>query len=381
MKNEVNEDRGKPASAYPLRMYAVVIPGMESLAADELAELSAHAIQPDEGGVAFSGTWDTLFRVNLRSRLITRILLRLGKFQAERIEQFEKAVAGLDWQHYLNGKDLVNVEVSSHQSRLRHTRMLQQAVLKVVKPFTVNQKSADSATSQTVFVRLNNNRCVISLDTSGERLDRRGYRVQSVAAPVRETIAAGVLRWMNWQAEIPLINPMCGSGTIAIEAAMMARNLSPSLQHSFPFISWPCLKPRIWKKSLDKAQQLKGNEPLAIRATDISQQCVSASRENAGKAGVSSSLVIGQQDCFDMDVSAMGLSQGLMICNPPYGQRLQGDARGLYHRLGRWFEAQGPGWQMALFSPDKGCSRALALPVKRSLQLRHGGKWIEVLHL
>jgi len=380
-------------------MYAVVIPGMEALAVAELNNLSAHAMQIEEGGVKFSGTWETLFRVNLRARLITRVLLRVGKFQADNPEKLATSVQKLNWSQFIRPGDEVQIEVSTHRSRLRHTELIAQTIRQGIA-HAISKKVVAAGNLQRVFVRLVNNRCTISIDTSGERLDRRGYRQQAVEAPVRETIAAAVLAWMDWQPHTPLCNPMCGSGTLAIEAAMLAMKIAPSLSHDFPFIHWPTFKEKLWKRVLDKSSHMQGHIPVSIMASDQLSKAVTASQHNAALAGVSTAISFEQKNIFDLkseawvrtgantvasDVPARNTA-GLVVCNPPYGIRLDADAQQLYANIGNWFrfnakDAGAVSWEMAIFSPDKACSKALGLKIKRKLRLRHGGRWLDILHV
>ncbi len=366
--------------SYPHRFYAIVIPGLEEVAAKELAQLSAHEIKSDNGGVHFSGTMETMFRVNLRSRTVTRVLLRLKRFTTMTLNEIRAHAKGIDWTQYLNGDSSVSVHASCHKSRLMHTKKLEDEIISVIEELGLSSKAGMS--SQQIFIRIENNRCLLSIDTSGERLDRRGYRLEGGKAPVRETLAAGVLQWMGWSPEEPLMIPMCGSGTFAVEAAMLANKQPSGGVRDFPFLVWPQLKRRAWEKVLDKTKSMAvGNRnEVAIFASDLNPNAVAITLRNAERAGVASSIQIDQRDVKNISVPC-GEKTGLMICNPPYGDRIDADIRALYVSLGEVYKDRFAGWRMAVFSPEKVCEKALGLPVKKRLKIKHGGKWIYLLHI
>jgi len=364
--------------SYPHRFYAVVIPGLEAIAAAELAGLSAHEIKPDHGGVHFSGTMETMFRVNLRSRTITRVLLRLKRFTAMTLSEIKAHSEQIEWAHYFSGDSSVSVHASCHKSKLMHTRKLEDEISSVIEKLGFSNKEGDS--SQQVFIRIENNRCLMSIDTSGERLDRRGYRLESGKAPVRETLASGVLQWMKWSPEEPLVVPMCGSGTLAIEAALAATKRASGLTHEFPFLRWPQLKQRAWKKVKDKSVSMaeEAFDDLSIYASDLHPAAISITGNNAQRAGVDALIHIEQRDVKAL-ANPADARTGVIICNPPYGDRIDADIRGIYAALGKVFKERFDGWRMAVFSPELECEKALGLSVKKRLKIKHGGKWIHIL--
>jgi len=375
------------------RFYAVVIPGLEKLAADELASLSAINIHAEEGGVGFSGTMDTLFRVNIRARTPTRILLRLAKFSAMGEQTFSHALTGIEWARYLRRRDTVRFHVSLHQSRLKHAdvieHIIRESIEKTVWEDEDHITSSLPATTfqfQDIYVRLNNNHGTVSLDTSGERLDRRGYRLMTVQAPLRETIAAAVLRWIEWTPDLPLCVPMCGSGTFAIEAAWMATQTAPGSGRHFLFETWPSFREKRWQRTLQKVQNMhKRDRELCIYASDVEGDALRATRANAVKAGVEAHLQVQQHNVFDLRpehcLPVGEHVQGMMICNPPYGLRLKEDHLVFFRKLGILLRTHFFGWDVAIFCPDTACVAALALPIRKTLRLRHGGRWLNVLHV
>lgn len=366
--------------SFPHRFYAVVIPGLEEVAAKELEQLSAHEIKVDHGGIHFSGTMETMFRVNLRSRTVTRVLLRLKRFTAMTLDELKAHSEQVDWTQFLSADTSVSVHASCHNSRLMHTKRIEDVILSVIDKLGLS--NAEGVSHQQIFIRIENNRCLLSIDTSGERLDRRGYRLEGGKAPVRETLAAGVLQWMEWNPDEVLLVPMCGSGTFAIEAALAASRLLPGVTHAFAFLQWAKLKKKAWKRVVEKGHAMVADDQSGIQiyASDSHAGAIGITERNAQRAGIESLLHIEQRDVRELTNPTMA-STGLIICNPPYGERIDADIRNLYVSLGKLFEREFKGWRIAVFSPEKICENALGLAVKKRLKLKHGGKWVHVLHL
>jgi len=231
------------------------------------------------------------------------------------------------------------------------------------------------------MLRIDDNICTVSIDTSGERLDRRGYRKFSGLAPVRETIVAAILRWMQWTPDQPLLAPMCGSGTFAIEAAMIAAKKAPGLSHDFPFVRWPSLQQKRWKRALQKAESMHSDVKPQIFASDLAAGILDQAKENARCADVFEQITFAQLDARQLMVPEGVSESGLIVCNPPYGDRVKGDVTTLCRQLGKQFKQHFSGWKMAVMVPDKDCEKALGLPVKKRLKIKHGGKWVHVLFI
>jgi len=338
---------------------------------------------------------DGLFRINLRSRVVTRILIRLASFRALSFPELYNKSRKVAWEHYIGPQVSISVRASCNTSKLMHSTRAQLAVsdavrdrLELASSKIASQKdesreteAGNVATEQQILLRIGNNQCTISLDTSGERLDRRGYRLHSGRAPVRETIAAAILRWMDWETDEPLLSPMCGSGTFAIEAAWMAEKRAPGLDHSFPFSHWPSFKQKRWHRALDKALAMRSLRQTCIIASELDAGILEQARGNAAQAGAGDIIRFEQLDVCRLTVPENTSGPGLIICNPPYGDRIKGDVKSLYKNLGEVFSQQFSGWRMAVIVPDQGCENALGLTVKKHLKIKHGGRWVHVLHL
>ncbi len=360
------------------------MPGLEKLAAAELTALAAHGVQIMEGGVSFSGSMDALCRVNLRARCITRVLVRLKTFKALSFPELFNKSRKIHWQRYIPEDRVIQVRAACHHSKLMHSGRVEKAVLDAITEklthVGISISSADADDAQQVSVRLDHDQCVISIDSSGERLDRRGYRLLSGHAPIRETVAAGILQWMDWQADEALLVPMCGSGTFAIEAALMGQGRGPNLDHAFAFLHWSMLHTKRWKRVLGKATGMHNSVNLNIEASDSDKSILQQAIANAKKAGVQDAIHFEQLDVRQLKPAEQE-SGGLIVCNPPYGDRIKGDVIPLYKAIGRLLQDGFKGWRMAVIVPDQACENGLGHPVQRRLKIKHGGKWVHVLHL
>lgn len=365
-------------------LFAVVVPGLEGLVEDELKSLSAHDVVRIEGGVSFSGSMDAVCRINLRSRCITRILIRLAKFKALSFPELYNKCKKIPWEQYIPDGRSLRINATCHSSRLMHSGRVSQAIRDAMadrlSQHGVSIQDSDDNV-QRIFIRIEHDQCLISIDSSGERLDRRGYRLHSGRAPIRETVAAGILQWMVWQPDTPLLLPMCGSGTFAIEAALIGQHRSAGLEHEFAFLHWPMLKPRRWQRVLDKASAMKKSPSLHIEASDIDPAILQQAVANAEKAGVADCISFSQQDIRLMHRQLELQRPGLIICNPPYGDRIKGDAPSLYKDIGTGLRKNFPGWRVAVIVPDKTCESSLGLPAVKRLKIKHGGKWVWVVQV
>jgi len=361
-----------------LNCYAVVVPGLESVAADELKELAAHDVRIEAGGVSFTTTMDGVFRINLRSRVCTRILLRLASFRALSFPELYNKSKKINWQQYLATQSGMTVRASCHGSRLMHSGRAEAAVSDAVRD-RQGVEANESGYAQQVLLRIENNQCTISLDTSVDRLDRRGYRLHSGKAPLRESIAAGMLRWLDWQPDEPLLAPMCGSGTFAIEAAWMAKKRAAGLDHAFAFTHWPSLKDKRWQRALAKAGAMQSGQSPRIIASELDAGILRQAKQNAMQAGVGDIIDFQQTDVRKLRRPEDSSCAGLIVCNPPYGDRVKTDVGALYAALGGVFKRQFADWRMAIIVPNQSCQKALGLQVRRQLKIKHGGKWVYVL--
>ncbi len=364
-----------------LHCFAVVIPGLEQVAEAELRGLSVHDIRRSDGGIEFTASLEGLARVNLRASCITRALVRLGGFTALSFPELYNKSRRIRWERYLLPGSNLRVQASCHRSRLMHSGRVEKAVFDAINDRlggSLNRDDSPTAGEQRVFVRLSNNDCLISLDSSGDRLDRRGYRLQPGLAPLRETLAAGILQWVGWEPDEALMIPMCGAGTLAIEAAMMACRLAPNLEHDFAMRQWPVFRDKSWQRVYQRALAMRRSWDGVIHASDVRAAIIDQAKRNADRAGVVPSIDFAVADFFSLQ-SPSGQTPGLMVLNPPYGERIAVDAGSLYSRIGRHLRRHFTGWRVAIIVPDRRCEQSLGLHASQRLRVRHGGRWIQVL--
>lgn len=360
----------------PLNCFAITPPGAENLCAKELGALGVKGeVQP--GGVAFCAILRDLYRVNLWSRVASRVLVRLAEFRCRDFPELYRQALQLPWGRYLRAGQPFQVRVSSRASRLNHSGRvsdsLRAAIEKALGPHTVEQNH-----TQLIFVRFDQDQCVISVDSSGELLHFRGYRQSAVAAPLRENLAAAMLLKMGYDGSQPLIDAMCGSGTLAIEAALMAAGIPPGRSRHFSFMYWPHYRPHVWTLCLQ--EQSKPTPPKAvILANDLSSQALIATAGNADCAGVGDCLQLRQGRAEELRAPA---PTGILLCNPPYGERLGHSAQLLpwYKSLGDGWREAFPSWQIGWICVDPGFARAMHLNCRRLWSFSNGGIKAELRH-
>lgn len=400
------------------RLFAVAAPGTEDLVASELralpgtTEMSDIVEQP--GGVEWTGDLASLYRANLQLRTASRVLLRVGELKALRFDELRRKAALLPWRRFAGaggqgaGVRLV-VSATAHRCRLIHSGALAERVALAIVDSGVAVASIDGAggsdktdgSAQSiektdgrpadldgegdeagalrVLVRGESDRFVLSVDTSGALLHRRGYRLDAAPAPLRETLAAALLLRLGWTGAAPLCDPTCGSGTILIEAALLAMRRAPGRLRRFAFHDWPGFDERLWRRVLDEAAAME--RPLVsgrIFGADLDPQMVAASRENARRAGLDGDQVRIAVADVSRNVLPMSVARtaagepGLVLCNPPYGRRLDGPGlMRVYRGLGR-FAASRPGWRLAILTTSPGLA-AKAGRIRATHRLRNGG--------
>jgi putative N6-adenine-specific DNA methylase len=372
-----------------LDAFAVTAPGLEPLCAAELNAIGI-AATAQEGGVAWSGDIGSIGLANLWSRTASRVIVRLGEFRARTFFELERNAKRLPWDGFIAPNGGVAFRVTSRKSKLYHSdavaQRLAEAALRHIAGVRVEHASSDDDDSdaadppaQLFVVRVLHDVVTVSADSSGALLHFRGYRQQLAKAPLRETLAAALLLGADWGGDVPLLDPMCGSGTIPIEAARLARRIAPGRDRSFAFARWPRFDVRGWRALLEQAREQElPKAPVAIAGADRDAGAVAAARANAERAGVA-----GDVELVEASISAMLADRGagLIATNPPYGVRI-GETdrlRNLYAQLGNVLRTKRPGWRLAMLSADKALERQLQLPLEEKLRTRNGGIPVHVV--
>jgi len=363
--------------------FAVTAPGLEAICAAELRALEIRG-KPEDGGVAWSSTLENIARANLWLRTATRVLVRLAKFRATAFFELELQAKRIAWDRFVAAGTTVEIRVTCRKSKLYHSDAVAQrfaeALARLVPSVRIARSKSDgddddaeAADRQLFVVRLLRDVCTVSADSSGSPLHVRGYRQQVAKAPLRETLAAAILLGSDWSGDVPLADPMCGSGTIPIEAARLARCIAPGRDRSFAFLRWPEVDRARWERILDDARsgELPAS-PVEILGADRDAGAIAAAKANAGRAGVGEDI-----DFRVQPISALSAAEppGLVALNPPYGVRIgeSDQLRNLYAQLGNVMRRQRSGWTLAMLSADRQLERQTRLALDEKLRTRNGG--------
>lgn len=369
-----------PTPAESISAFAVAAPGLASLVADELREIGADVTAVGDAGVGFITDPAGLYRANLHARIASRVIVRAASFQAAHFSDLEKRARAIPWSRWIPRGGMVAVRATSRKSRLYHTggvaQRVHEAIARSIDGVTLAQGGDDDeeSTAQLVVVRIDRDACTISIDSSGDLLHRRGYRQAVAKAPLRETLAAAMLRASGWDPSMPLLDPCCGSGTIPIEAAMIARHIPPGRNRRFAFETWPSFLPAKWRKVLAEGNdQVLPGAGVAIVGADRDAGAVEASRANALRAGVAEDVVFEQRP-LSRSVPPT-LEPGLLLTNPPYGERIgeSADLRSLYATFGKLVEGAMAGWKVALLASDPALVGQTRLGLRPVLETSNGG--------
>lgn len=400
-------DSPHPASSPRFELFASTAPGLESIAAGELKALRVRGRQ-EIGGVAFGGDLDRLYQANLWLRTASRVVVRLGRFHAGTFYELERRARKLPWAEFLPTSGPVRLRVTCRKSKLYHSDAVAERVLSAIsrstsraieangEGFNDGKGSAGDAEdaehadetddretepgiegqAQLFIVRIVHDQVEVSADSSGELLHRRGYRQEIAKAPLRETLAAAMILASGWRKGEPLLDPMCGSGTIPIEAALVARGIAPGSQRKFQFMNWPTFDEGLWNDLLEKARGSATHSTEKIRGSDRDAGAVQAAARNAERAGVADTIQFSAQAVSGAVAKLEEVENGVgwILTNPPYGIRIgeSDDLRNLYARLGTALKTR-RGWRVGILTSDTELVRQTRLPLVPRFNTRNGG--------
>jgi putative N6-adenine-specific DNA methylase len=368
--------------------FAVVHPGFEALAAQELRGLGiASPAVAGNGGVSFNGRLEDAWRVNLGAGTISRVLMRLCEFKATGFSEFRSKLATFPWELHLAGDVRVAFSVQAGRSRLWHEGKLEEEAARAIaerlaaygRRARFNEKADAAPSGQTVFLRLDENRCQVSLDSSGELLYRRGHGKFVEGAPLRETLACGILRAAALERYHILIDPFCGSGTFALEAGAIFSGRPVNLDRSFGFQDWPSFKPsRFRHVKAELEQKFKERAPGGahkIYCSDIDPKAVATAEYNVEHSGLTPLVEIDPADFFHLHPPAGDPAHVLLVMNPPYGARQEqgADIAALYRRIGDKVRRDYAGCGYGIIVPGLELEKALGLPHEKKILFHNGG--------
>lgn len=360
--------------------YAVTAPGLRDLSALELEALGllppspdTVSASPDPGGINFRTDQTGLYRANLHLRTVSRILVRLGNFfYARTFADLRNAAARLPWERFIHPGQPLDIRVTCHNSKLYHSDAVAERIADAIGLRLKQEIKIDKFAGQRIQARIVQDQVTLSIDSSGENLHKRGYRLATAKAPLRETLAASLLLACGWDGASPLIDPFCGSGTIPIEAALLALNIAPGLNRRFAFMSWPGFDASAWQNVLAEARTAQRQNCPRILASDRDEGAIRIAQTNAQRAGVADVIEFTRQAVSAIQPPPQA---GWIISNPPYGERVSAnkDLRNLYAQLGNVLRAQCPGWQVGLLSSELSLLGQTGLGLDTRLRLVNGG--------
>ena len=349
--------------------------GLEGILGDELRRMGALQVRPENGRVFFEGDAAMLARANIQSRYAERILLVMGRFQAPTFDRLFEEVKALPWERFIGKTDRFPVKGYALQSALHSVPDCQSIIKKAIverlrRTYGGTWFEETGALYQVQF-SIFKNEAVVAIDTSGAGLHKRGYRAQNGGAPIKETLAAAIVDITRARLSPLVCDPCCGSGTMLIEAALAAKRIAPGVHRRFVSCEWPLVPREVWQAEYTRAKDAERTEQIFTAVGgDLDPAAVRLTLDNAAKAGVSAHI---QASVKDLAAFRPDGERGIVLCNPPYGERLLDvkEARRIIRTLGQVFVTQS-GWQYAIISPDEQFEELFGRPAKKRRKLYNG---------
>jgi putative N6-adenine-specific DNA methylase len=353
-----------------LEIFLVVPPGLETALQEEIRTKGFKSPAIRKGGVTIKGGWPDVWRANLELRGPTRIIARMMSFRASHMSELDKRARKVPWEMFLRRDRPFRVEASCSQSKIYHSGAAEQRIQRAIQeqlgaPFDINAEVC-------IRARIENDVCTIAVDTSGDLLHKRGHKQAVNKAPMRETMAALFLRMCGYSGSEPVLDPMCGSGTFVIEAAEIAAGLLPGRSRHFAFEQLATFDPVAWQTML--AKETRRTPAARFYGSDRDAGAIAMSKANAERAGVQHLTDFNQRSIEDLE--APEGPPGLVIANPPYGDRIGDKKRlgALYRRFGETLRTRFPGWRVGLITNEPSLASATGLPFgKPHGPVSHGG--------
>ena len=366
-----------------MECYAIVAPGLEALALAEARALGIEATAED-GGIAWTGDAHSALLANMSLRIASRVVVRLARFEARSFAELERHARRIAWSRVLRAGDAVRFRVTCKKSRLYHSdavaQRLADAVMRTLPGVRAeggsveDDEMGEEEDVTLIIVRLMRDWCTVSADSSGALLHRRGYRLATAKAPLRETIAAAMLAAAEWDGVSALVDPLCGSGTIPIEAALQARRIAPGAHRTFAMERWPGMSITLGERvRAELATRVLATSAAMIVGSDRDAGAIAAATSNAERAGVTADLTLAVRSVSAAVFPEAG--KGWIVTNPPYGVRVgESDrVRDLWAQFGTVLRERAPGWRVALLSPDPALERQLKIPLRVAATTSNGG--------
>lgn len=356
-----------------MRYIATCKLGLESTVTRQLRDIGLEVERTDDARVTFLGGFDAMIQALLWLRTAERVLLVAGEFEAKTFDELFEQTRAVDWKPFLTPYTNIHVTGKSAKSALFSVsdcqRITKKAIVESLKSAYRRVDIPEGGEEIIVEVGVLRDRVTLALDCCGAGLSRRGYRTFNVAAPLSETLGAAIVLLSRYRGELPLVDPMCGSGTMPIEAAMIAQNRAPGLLRSFAAEGWPFIEASLWERLRQEARDGVRGGSVEICGSDIDPRCIDLCKKHAKKAGVMLQWQV--RDIRDFSVEG---ERGIIVCNPPYGDRLlnKDGAFELYRQMRAAFSAY-PGWSVNIFSGVEQFEHVYGYRADKRRKLTNGG--------
>ncbi len=358
--------------------FATVARGLEEIAAQELSSLGATNVKPDFTGVYFQGDKKLLYKINLWARTIFRVLVPIAEVKSYNAQQLYRSVQNIDWSEYIHPKMTLAVNCTGKNKQLNHSHFTALQIKNSIVDWQYKKhgrRSDIDVENPDLLINghINNNKCTLSLDSSGSSLHRRGYRPAMGFAPLKETLAAALITMTEWTPELAFIDPLCGSGTLPIEAALKALNIAPGLyRDKFGFESWLDFDLLLWEEMLEEAKTKQISKTTAkILGSDRDSAIIEQAKNNARSCGIQDRVLFQTQDLAKVTAPA---ETGVIICNPPYGKRLgtESELVELYQLLGDIFKQRFTGWTAYILTGSSALTKKVGLRTSQRIKVYNG---------
>lgn len=352
--------------------------GLEEVLAEELNQLGAQEVKISTRAVEFTGDQALLYRANIWCRTAIRILVPFADFHARNEEDLYRKISRIRWRRYLSLSQTFAINAVVSNSTFQHSLFLAQltkdAIVDQFRRETGERPSVDVARPDVRFnLHMYDNQVTLSLDASGDSLHRRGYRLQTNVAPLNEVLAAGIILLTGWDRKSPFIDPMCGSGTLLIEAALLAYNIAPGLYrgNNFGFVAWPDFDQKLFDQVVGEARAARlPDAEIDIIGSDIDCDYIEAARHNITEAGLEDEIRVRVGDI--KEAQRVG-EQGVVVLNPPYGERIGSpDLNALYKTIGDALKTNFSGYDAFVFTGNQEASKHIGLRTSRRIPLYNG---------
>lgn len=353
--------------------------GLESIVKEECKKLGFQNIQTFNGRVEFDGDFKTLAKANIHLRCADRVFIKMAEFKALSYEELFQEIKKIAWEHWIEEDGEFPISwVSSVKSKLYSKadiqRIVKKAMVERLKEKYKKEIFEETGAKYRIKVQCHNDVFIVMMDTSGEGLNRRGYRSLKNEAPLKETMAAALIYLAKWQGgERAFLDPMCGTGTLAIEAAMIARNIAPGANRNFAAEEWSIIPEDIWIDARDEAFSMEDYEKrVKIYASDIDEETIKIAKKNIERAGVEEDIILTCQDFREVHVEEKA---GAMITNPPYGERLLDlvEVEELYRNLGQFCRKHLPKWSYYIITSFESFEKVFGKKASKNRKLYNGG--------